>query len=647
MRILGNGRTLAFLAAVSSVLASCKTTIPANLTPTTAYQYQIIAVETEDGRKPAKVIWDADTPREREIGTPTPYFNVPLSAEPGIHRVRIVPPQDTEYSNSGTAPIGLIDALADAVELSEIAVLDANRVKLEMERDPNLWFVNVLPLPSKPGQTERIKQFPDLRIEDVSLYAAANPRRSKGGSDAESEIQHVTDIINNEVYLDVFVVVTAANMETKPIVLSVKESRGGGSFGENLEFTYFPYSSLPSDYMQKHKPATFGYPIYHYSQILLLIKNVNVGKAYRIALSNGATADKVSYADFHVPDSPDAIDSDNDGLPNSLEDAMARQGFKTNKYRKTVLLEVDWIKGTDPRWGYDPVSGKKTNAWGYANVDPYEIMESFFESAPVMNPDGSTGIDLIVDYGQDRNMSGRPLREGGDEIATEAPFLELSDCGILTGDYAYLCVTQNDLKEVYQPANRRPFWHYAVSGWAATDGSPAKANLFGYDIILTDTDILLGNTRASAILLVHELGHNFGLGHGGGAWNEESFTPNLPSTMSYRWQWPGPDTDCDFMGNGVMAYSSGMMAPFSESTHGEADGVCDSKPVDINRNNTKNDGPPISVNGAPVCKPSEDDYCDEDTTDTFADFNQWGAVKLQLPFSAVYCAMYPCKPWLP
>ena len=55
--------------------------------------------------------------------------------------------------------------------------------------------------------------------------------------------------------------------------------------------------------------------------------------------------------------------------------------------------------------------------------------------------------------------------------------------------------------------------------------------------------------------IVHELGHNLLLRHGG--FENCNYKPNYNSVMNYQYQFPGVDTNCTPPGNGVLDYSIG------------------------------------------------------------------------------------------
>jgi hypothetical protein len=54
--------------------------------------------------------------------------------------------------------------------------------------------------------------------------------------------------------------------------------------------------------------------------------------------------------------------------------------------------------------------------------------------------------------------------------------------------------------------------------------------------------------------------------------------------MNYRYQFPGVDTSCDAVGDGVLDFSRGARAPLDERSLDERTGICGSPAIDWNRN---------------------------------------------------------------
>jgi hypothetical protein len=91
-----------------------------------------------------------------------------------------------------------------------------------------------------------------------------------------------------------------------------------------------------------------------------------------------------------------------------------------------------------------------------------------------------------------------------------------------------------------------------------------------------------GTPTIMANTIMHELGHNLGLRHGG--FEELNWKPNYNSVMNYRYQFGGVDVDGDAMGDGSPDYSIGMLPSLDESRLLEIEGIDGSTSIDWNGN---------------------------------------------------------------
>ena len=75
------------------------------------------------------------------------------------------------------------------------------------------------------------------------------------------------------------------------------------------------WGGLPVDYLQDHTPATYGYPVYHYVQMLGLVENVALGSTLNVTVTNtDGQGDTESYT---LPGAMADLDSDGDALIDS------------------------------------------------------------------------------------------------------------------------------------------------------------------------------------------------------------------------------------------------------------------------------------------------------------------------------------------
>ena len=261
--------------------------------------------------------------------------------------------------------------------------------------------------------------------------------------------------------------------------------------------------------------------------------------------------------------SPDNPDTDGDGLLDGDEVLGTAAGLDlpalgVHPLRRDILLEYDWFD-LEADCGF--VSHRPT-------AEALARVTTMFANAPVRNPDGTTGIRVIHDYGQGGPYTGGNLVTGHD---ANLP-------GTFDATHAAIKLENFD-------ARRRGYFHYVVMAhrYNGTSSSSGYAETIGDDLLVT-----LQCSRSVAIsanTIAHELGHNLGLRHGGfEACNRK---PNYNSIMNYRYQFMGVDSTCDAtLVAGVADFSRGDRPPLDESALDEAAGVCGTGPVDWNRDGT-------------------------------------------------------------
>lgn len=263
--------------------------------------------------------------------------------------------------------------------------------------------------------------------------------------------------------------------------------------------------------------------------------------------------------------SPTVADTDNDGLLDGDEVLGSLAGLNlpamgARPLRKTVLIEYDWF---DDATGCAAHTHRPTAAMMSQTAAAFGAM-------PVLNPDGSSGIDFIQDFGQGG------LFTGGNLIAD--PDGDIAG-GVNGTEF-------NNYKAAHFGSNRFRYFHYAILSHTYNAGnSSGQAELPGDDLIVSL--YCSGSTANVRNTIIHEIGHNFGLRHGGNV--NCNYKPNYNSVMNYRYQFPGIDTDCTVPGNGVAGYSIGTRASLTESALNEAAGVCGiaaGVPVDWNNSGT-------------------------------------------------------------
>ncbi len=121
--------------------------------------------------------------------------------------------------------------------------------------------------------------------------------------------------------------------------------------------------------------------------------------------------------------------------------------------------------------------------------------------------------------------------------------------------------------------------------------------------------------------IVHELGHNLGLLHGGN--DLCNYKPNYNSVMNYRYQFPGVDDDCTPPGDGVLDYSLGDRLTIDENDLDENLGVCGAPSWDWNGNSVIESSIVFDTNSA-------DDlqiFACGGTLSTLDDYDDWANIR--------------------
>lgn len=399
----------------------------------------------------------------------------------------------------------------------------------------------------------------------------------------------------------------------------------------------------------------FAYPIYHSIAFLALPGELPVGTRFEVRIRNeyNIASDAVWYT---LPASAAETDSDGDDIPDAAETAQG-----TNPLRPDILIELDYMSD-----GANPLE----HPW---SADVATALQASFGAAPILNPLGPDGINVVVDaqpiprrdfvyynLDEDQTIAGGSCTNAA--IPEKPSLLTLKR----------LC---------FNNGSRGRFWHYCV--WASrailtsSSGSEAEKGGFGEiggDDCLVAADLYtaawMDDPRTGAEVLMHEVGHNLGQRHGGAT--DEAYSLVYNSVMNPRWlgrnHW-GPLSRQAFPvcaplyyrlngaadGNGslptgtdpnlVQGFSDGMGRPIRENdldeqaaTPGAPFGVCD-LPVDLDC---------VYTGGSPLwtCNSTttgidltRDINLDGDTTDEFKDYPNWASLVFTGPRTNGSCTL--------
>ncbi|NPD26137.1 hypothetical protein HPP06_22215 [Corallococcus exiguus] len=227
---------------------------------------------------------------------------------------------------------------------------------------------------------------------------------------------------------------------------------------------------------------------------------------------------------------PQSTDTDGDRLSDYAElfgsGGVDLPTLGANARRKDIFIEADYYANRKPTQG------------------ALNRVITAFANAPVSNPDGSTGITLHLALDQ--------------QIAAADADTDLNP---VWTDF-------DKIKAKYFAAARAPFFHYMLfaNTYSGGTSSGISRGIPAHDFVVTlgGWSTPGGTELQQAGTIMHELGHNIGLRHGGT--DNANYKPNYLSIMNYEYQVYG------FTISGaanVFDYSRVRVASFSEATINE------------------------------------------------------------------------------
>jgi hypothetical protein len=347
------------------------------------------------------------------------------------------------------------------------------------------------------------------------------------------------------------------------------------------------------------------------------------GLARSVSLADTNTAADWTYRDFTTPGGPNdvtcATDADQDGIPDCSEvpgstfAGMDLYAMGARTGQKDIFVEIDWMA--------QPSASQKAWDGGSSGVDEALIprAEALLKIKTVMVAHGyhvHFDVGDLIDNAGGLNPANYDLG-GGNQLSWSdmIQFGPASGSAGANGSIANF----HEYKAASFDVRRLPIFHYCVfaSGELGMDAW-GRAELYGNDFYVSMGQTWLGappyapsgsksqvlvNQQATSIM--HELGHNLGLGHGG--FDDVNFKPNYLSIMNYmmgtglptvgsndgdryyfKWGCPGyshhssltnPADSSTF----VLDFSDGTSLPLDETSIMESEGIRrnGSSPIDF------------------------------------------------------------------
>lgn len=255
---------------------------------------------------------------------------------------------------------------------------------------------------------------------------------------------------------------------------------------------------------------------------------------------------------------PFVADTDNDGINDGDEFYGTLAGldlpsFGVDPCRKDILLEADWV--------FAPSQAIDRNK---PHPNQVNRLVAAFENSGVANPNGQPGIKLHFDVGQAPYGGGNSVADPSGNTR-----VDVSSFAFNGGEYF-------TIKGANFASNRNGYFRYCVMCDAYSVGgnyqnSSGLGELPGDDCIVSMGQWATGNDNFIGNTIMHELGHNLNLRHGG--FENRNFKPNYNSVMNYWYQFCGTDLDFDAIPDDGLDFSRQENITLTEGNLVEQDGV--------------------------------------------------------------------------
>ncbi len=281
------------------------------------------------------------------------------------------------------------------------------------------------------------------------------------------------------------------------------------------------------------------------------------------------------------PNSTASQDTDGDDIPNGWDGTSAPvftlNGQSTNtaawgfsSQHKDLCLVENYMSGTAADGHlYNQAISQAAN----------QAIVNAFAASPVTNPNGTNGVHLVIFEGDAAHSAGLPSGYSGPYFGGQIPMTDpLGDASTGSFNWGSVAAGTSQSFESIRTANfvstgLAQFCHYAVIAHTL-GGSFASGASRG--IGASDLVVALGGTVVGAGLgtqseqqgtVMHELGHNLGLHHGGGPGIPDldvNYKPSYMSVMNYFYQFTG--VPGGFTSNGLdYSHGTNVGTPLDES----------------------------------------------------------------------------------
>jgi hypothetical protein len=309
--------------------------------------------------------------------------------------------------------------------------------------------------------------------------------------------------------------------------------------------------------------------------------------AFISAASNLVSGDTNDTWDVFVHENNVVLsDSDNDGLPdiwetdglivnvNGIDSFLDLPAMGADPAKKDIFVEIDYMVDSGICL---PLVGCQSGHSHQPKPEAIAKIVQAFANAPMSNPNGSTGINLHVDYGPESEMN--PITHATWGALSQANSLPHTiSLGTKNANGTYDWSAFNVIKQSNFQKARATVFHYGI--FAHNLGGFGNTSGISRDIVASDFIVSLGSwsggvgsMNEQAGTFMHELGHNLGLRHGGN--DHVHFKPNFLSIMNYSFQTQGLRINGH---DGLFDYSRFSVPALDENNLNE--------PVGLNGNST-------------------------------------------------------------